>query len=427
MNTVRVDHFVYDTEQLSQMHPGGSLFVELFDGRDATHAFQSYHRRRFPHEKMRQYQCEVLGVKPSADPEFDELCKEINQILPIHQSFAPWYYYVKIFCLLCLTFYTEYQIHVHGAYVWYNMAFLGWLFALVGLNVQHDANHGAISKHFWVNRILGLSQNWIGGSAIDWMHQHVVQHHIHCNDVEHDPDIYGNWLLRLNPTKELLPYHVYQGVYVFVLLGLFGFTYSFDSVMNNIYMKNHTQYALPIQKHVQLEKYFTALCLSRWAFLPILFTKSSGLMTALHIAPVFAVGGFYLAFFFVLSHNYTGVFQYDSEMISEGFLRRQVKSSSNVGGELLCFMNGGLNYQIEHHLFPRISHCHYPRIAPFVKHFCDKKGILYTHFPTIRDNLVSCLSHLHVMGSSNKFFHFAVRDKDKDKEKDKEKEKNKID
>ena len=146
--------------------------------------------------------------------------------------------------------------------------------------------------------------------------------------------------------------------YVFVLLGLFGFTYSFDSVMNNIYMKNHTQYALPIQKHVQLEKYFTALCLSRWAFLPILFTKSSGLMTALHIAPVFAVGGFYLAFFFVLSHNYTGVFQYDSEMISEGFLRRQVKSSSNVGGELLCFMNGGLYYQIEHHLFPRISHCH---------------------------------------------------------------------
>ena len=62
-----------------------------------------------------------------------------------------------------------------------------------------------------------------------------------------------------------------------------------------------------------------------------------------------------------------------------------------------------------------------------MKHFCDKKGILYTHFPAIRDNLVSCLSHLHVMGSSNKFFHFAVRDKDKDKEKDKEKGKNKID
>ena len=74
-NTIRVDNVLYETESLSQIHPGGPLFVELFDGRDATHAFQSYHRRRFPHDKMRQYQIEVLGVKSSSDPEFDELCK----------------------------------------------------------------------------------------------------------------------------------------------------------------------------------------------------------------------------------------------------------------------------------------------------------------------------------------------------------------
>ena len=67
----------------------------------------------------------------------------------------------------------------------------GWslLTILPGLNIQHDANHGAISKNPWVNRLLGLTENWIGGSQINWIHQHVVQHHIHTNDVHLDPDM----------------------------------------------------------------------------------------------------------------------------------------------------------------------------------------------------------------------------------------------
>jgi len=418
-NTIRVDNVLYETEYLSQIHPGGPLFVELFDGRDATHAFQSYHRRRFPHDKMRQYQIEVLGVKSNSDPEFDELCKEINHILPVHASFAPWYYYVKISSLLCLAFYTEYQIHAHGAYVWYNMVFLGWLFALIGLNIQHDANHGAISRHFWINRLFGMSQNWIGGSAIDWMHQHVVQHHIHCNDVERDPDIVGNSLLRLNPLKPLLPIHLYQYIYLFALLCMFGVSYSIDSVTNNYHMKNHTNYAPVIQKYMNFEKAFGRICLFRWILFPVIFARTNipFYMTMFHIAPVFIVGGFYLSFFFILSHNYDGVSHYNSQNRSdrsdrsESFLRKQIQSSSNVGGELLCFINGGLNYQIEHHLFPRISHCHYPIIAPYVKAFCDKKNIRYTHFPTILENLHSCLKHLHTMGSSKIPAGFSIKEK----------------
>ena len=411
MNTIRVDNVYYDTEHLSQNHPGGKLFVELFDGKDATNAFDSYHRRRFPHEKMKQYQLEVTQFKNQHDPEFEDLCKEINQILPIHKSFAPWYYYSKAFLLLFVTFYTEYQIHIHGAYVWYNMVFLGWLFALVGLNIQHDANHGAISKYFWVNRLMGMSQNWIGGSALDWMHQHVVQHHIHCNDIHHDPDIVGNSLLRLNPIKELTSVHAYQYIYLFLLLCMFGVSYSIDSIMNNVHMQNHTDYAEPIHKYMYTEKTITSICLSRWIVLPMIFTKSSFIPTILNIAPLFVVGGFYLSFFFILSHNYQGVFQYDSKSISEGFLRKQVKTSSNVGGPVLCFLNGGLNYQIEHHLFPRISHCYYPMIAPHVRQFCEKKNIRYTHFPTVLDNLMSCLKHLHTMGSLQTPPFFSMKEK----------------
>lgn len=66
-------------------------------------------------------------------------------------------------------------IHYNRAYVWYLTGPLGFLFALIGLNIQHDANHGAISPNPAINRALGITQNWIGGSALDWIHQHVVQ------------------------------------------------------------------------------------------------------------------------------------------------------------------------------------------------------------------------------------------------------------
>ena len=65
-----------------------------------------------------------------------------------------------------------------------------------GLNVQHDANHGAVSRNPRVNRLLGLTQSWIGGSSVSWIHQHVVQHHVHTNDLHLDPDITGSDILR---------------------------------------------------------------------------------------------------------------------------------------------------------------------------------------------------------------------------------------
>lgn len=104
----------------------------------------------------------------------------------------------------------EVYIHYCKQYKWHLTAVLGFFMALIGLNIQHDANHGAISRNPLVNRLLGITQNYIGGSALDWIHQHVVQHHIHCNDVHEDPDLAGNDLLRLNPLKPLKDFYVVQ-------------------------------------------------------------------------------------------------------------------------------------------------------------------------------------------------------------------------
>jgi fatty acid desaturase len=82
----------------------------------------------------------------------------------------------------------------------------------------------------------------------------------------------------------------------------------------------------------------------------------------------------------------------------ESFVYKQVRASSNVGGDFLCALHGGVNYQIEHHLFPRMSHAHYPKIREAVKAFCEKKGIRYVHFPNMLANLYSTAKHFYYLG-----------------------------
>lgn len=421
--SIQVNDKLYDAHGLASMHPGGDLFVKVFAGKDATEAFLSYHRRTFPHDKMKSYLVgETKHSKdPNADADYLELCARIEKVLPKHKTFAPFRYYVKIFTLLAVSFGLEYYIHTTQSYKWYLTAPLGLCFAWIGMNIQHDANHGAISRNSAVNRVLGMTQNWIGGSALDWIHQHVVQHHIFPNDYEEDPDIIGNDILRLNPLKPLASIQLFQHIYIFLLFGFFGLTYIIFSLQHLYEGFHFTKMSKLVAKNRIFEGSTILFFFARWLVYPLI--QVPALSTFLNVAPLFIVGGYYLAFFFLISHNFEGVslnaHVYNKE-IDQSFLRRQVTTASNVGGEWLCFMNGGLNYQIEHHLFPRIQHTHYPVIAPVVKQFCEEKGIPYIHFPTVGENVASCIKHLYVMGHQAKPSHgvhdgTAVGSKDKKK------------
>jgi fatty acid desaturase (delta-4 desaturase) len=151
--------------------------VNAFAGRDATEAFLSYHRRTFPHSRWSEHQLASITSQKHVDVDKDylELCELIEKVLPRNKSFAPWSYYVKIFVIITSAIGLEIYIHTTKSYVWYLTAVEGFLMALIGLNVQHDANHGAISRNSSINLALGLLQNYIGGSSLDWIHQHVVQ------------------------------------------------------------------------------------------------------------------------------------------------------------------------------------------------------------------------------------------------------------
>lgn len=246
-----------------------------------------------------------------------------------------------------------------------------------------------------------MTQNWIGGSAIDWIHQHVVQHHVATNEVHGDPDLSGNDMLRVNPLKPLLTHHALQFAYIFVVIAGFGFSVVYTSLKHTITGFHFSNMSTMLQKYRVIDILATSQFLVRWILLPLVLKPS--VATFLNIAPMFIVGGYYLAFFFVISHNFEGVHVFDNSnpKMDNSFLYTQVASSSNVGGAFLCFINGGLNYQIEHHLFPRMNHSHYPIIAPHVRKFCKERNIPYVHFPTVWDNALSCSKYLYHMGRHN--------------------------
>jgi len=144
---VIIEDRVYDADRFQWAHPGGSLFVAMFGGRDGTLAFQSYHMRSFPHEKLRPYLRGKLAQGETVtrfDEDHLELSKKLGGAAPY---FAPTYQKYKAGFIWVLAFVLEaYALTVRRS--WLLATCLGFLYAMIGLNIQHDANHGIDTVSF---------------------------------------------------------------------------------------------------------------------------------------------------------------------------------------------------------------------------------------------------------------------------------------
>ncbi|KEG08428.1 delta-6 fatty acid desaturase [Trypanosoma grayi] len=398
-DVVRIDGVYYDTARLAATHPGGAMMVNMANGTDGTRIFLSYHRRRFPHEKYKHLQVAAADVRPGAVPEseppkFDrylELCELVRPVLAPTGGFAPLYYYIKalLWCVIVI------GLDLYALFAWrphYLTIIQSMAMAMMGLNVQHDANHGALSRNPMVNGLFGLTQDLIGGSRISWIIHHNFIHHIYTNEPKRDLDL-DIPLLRLHRFVPKRSYYALQQMYFIVLEAVFGPVHVISNALFLWHGPNERQKFL--RGVWNISRVMTLIPPLRLAFnflhAPSLFDAVLGSFLQ------YALGGMYLAFFFVISHNFCGA---KKEGTSDGkcFLAAQVETSSNVGGWLLAQLNGGLNYQIEHHLFPRVHHGYYCYLAPIVQVYCAKHGIPYTHFETVQDNVISTFDHLAIYG-----------------------------
>merc|ERR1711982_66087 len=107
---------------------------------------------------------------------------------------------------------------------------------------------------------------------------------------------------------------------------------------------------------------------------------------------------------FTLSHNFENVERDPTaSMKTEGkaacWYKSQVQTSSTYGGAIAGALTGGLNFQVEHHLFPRMSSAWYPSIAPKVREICEKHGVKYAYYPWIWQNFISTFIYMYQTGT----------------------------
>jgi len=280
---------------------------------------------------------------------------------------------------------------------------LGFTLAGVGFNIMHDACHGSYSDKKWVNHLLGLSLNALGGNAFIWRYKHST-HHTYTNVDGMDDDIAKSPLLRQCESQKWLPFHKYQHIYIM-------FFYAISSIVwitvfdFNKYLKQRASvnyFKMKISDHLifWISKFFYIFF---YLVIPIYFVGYKSWIIGFIVMHV--TMGYTLALVFQLAHvvedtNFISCSDNSGALKIDEWAIHQLSATSNFSyrNSFLNWYLGGLNYQIEHHLFPGISHIHYPAISFVVKRTCEEFNLPYHNFPSMSRAIWSHYSQIKRLG-----------------------------
>jgi linoleoyl-CoA desaturase len=283
---------------------------------------------------------------------------------------------------------------------------MGFALAGVGMSVMHDANHGAFSKNRRLNYLMGHTLNLVGGSVCNWKMQHNVLHHTYTNVANMDEDIDDKLLMRFCPHSERKPWHRFQFIYViffYSILTLYWVT--LKDFVQFIQYRKHKVFCEEKKSH--LRKLLQIIAMKAGYFFVILYLPVgiAGLplgTTILGFVVMQAIAGFILALIFQLAHTVEGTMHPLPEdgIIANCWAMHQLQTTSNFSrkSKWISWYVGGLNFQVEHHLFPYISHIHYPQIAEIVKETAEEYGVPYLENRTFFGAVASHFSFLYALG-----------------------------
>ena len=281
-----------------------------------------------------------------------------------------------------------YTFFTNNIWITLLMWFLSGLgMAGIGLSVMHDANHGAYSSNHKVNVLIGAVLNLLGGNPTNWKIQHNVLHHTFTNvegfDEDIDPPVK---MLRFSPHSPWRPIHRFQYVYAWFFYSMMTFMWfvTKDYKQASRYHKK----GLVASQGKSAGKHWTNIIIGK-----IVFSVVFLLLPLLH-APVFwpyvllgfvimqLVAGTILALIFQPAHVIPDTsFEKpsDSGDINADAKVHQLLTTANFGvnSKWFTWLVGGLNFQVEHHLFPTICHVHYRGISKIVKNTAKEFNLPY--------------------------------------------------
>jgi len=286
---------------------------------------------------------------------------------------------------------------------------MGFGMAGIGLSIMHDANHGAYSKNQTVNKIFGYCLNIVGGFDVNWRIQHNVLHHTYTNIIGMDEDVDAGIVLRFSDSQKRKPHHGYQHYYAWFLYGLMSISWILTKDFIQIVKYNKKN--LVATQGTTLSKAVISLTIWKIVYLsyiiglPIFFTGNIGVTIAGFLLMHF-IAGLFLTTVFLCAHivDQTDFPLPDQEgNIEKNWYVHQMETTANFSNRKSFFswFIGGLNYQIEHHLFPTICHVHYYELSKIVKETANEFGLPYHANQSFLQALRHHANHLKIMGSKS--------------------------
>lgn len=282
---------------------------------------------------------------------------------------------------------------------------IGLGIAGIGFAVAHDALHGSYSDRKWLNNLIGSSMDLIGGSSYLWRITHNVIHHTYTNIHGTDEDLAVSPLLRLSPHAPRQWFHRWQHWYA---LGLYALTtlfwvfvkdwkYLFARDLGPYRNRRHSARdvaGLLVGKGI----YYTWSLVLPFVLIDLPWWQIAGGILLVHV-----VAGLTLGIVFQLAHVVEATAHPEPDAdgaMPESWVVHELATTANFapGNRLLSWYVGGLNFQVEHHLFPKLCSVHYPRIAPVVRRMAETHGLPYHSNPTFLGAIRSHLRTLKAFG-----------------------------
>ena len=266
----------------------------------------------------------------------------------------------------------------------------------IGFSVAHDALHGAYSSNKTVNNILGTFFDLLGANGYIWKITHNVIHHTYTNIHGHDEDLEVANFIRLSPHTEYKPIHRFQHILAFP-------AYSFATIFW-WFVKDYWYFLKPTIGPYENKKHpineWVKLVVTKiivytlYIVLPLLVLDISWWQYLIGFLSMQLTAGLILGVIFQLAHvveSTTHPIPNEQNMIENHWVIHEMLTTNNFArnNKLLSWYVGGLNFQLEHHLFPKICSIHYQAISPIVERITKDYGIPYNCNETFTEAIAS--------------------------------------
>lgn len=281
----------------------------------------------------------------------------------------------------------------------------------VGMNVMHDGNHGSYSTKGWLNKFMGGTIYILSGNVYNWQVQHNVLHHTYTNIHGHDEDLDAGRIIRFAHNAPWYKFHQFQHYYSVFLYGLLTFNWAITTDFQQ--MRRYIKRGLYYGKFPNPVTNWTLLAVTKviyfsiWIVTPLVM-GISWWKVVLGFVVMHYTAGLILSIVFQLAHVVEDVKNPEPDEVGNmenTWAIHQLFTTANFAPKnwFVNYFTGGLNHQIEHHIFPHISHIHYGKIAKIVKETTKEFNLPYYEFRTTREALVSHFKHLKTLGQKPQF------------------------